>query len=392
METVNWFQAIPSKYRNTPFEISIHHEKTHGQEVKRGDTIAICESGNPSFNFVIKAQCNGYYCRTEEWKRHLKYDPKEHINFKDKCNSNKTSHEEFVRIWYGIGEICETLKEYSYKEYVFSYEVGVDTITNLRFIHMDWYCIAQNRHSSLKYLVSGHICDIRLQLKDDMPCLSFVTPTSFNLRKGDVVYFCDSNSSYLKLNVTTVPYSRNGNAVVDFKLTISDINSLYKNELVKIVIVHKNNERRHTIDNHWGGSAPGPSWSRVGLEPSQTTFKRYITSYKWALQKAGFIFEKEAQNIDVADVKFEPCFVYLMYDSTNGYHKIGISKTPEYRERTLQSEKPTIELVCAKEYPSRKIAEAIESALHKVYERERIRGEWFNLSKTDVMMIQKTLQ
>ena len=80
-----------------------------------------------------------------------------------------------------------------------------------------------------------------------------------------------------------------------------------------------------------------------------------------------------------------------MCDSKNGYHKIGISKTPEYRERTLQSEKPTIEMVCAKEYPSRKIAEAIESALHKVYERQRIRGEWFNLSKADVMMIQKTL-
>ena len=393
MRTINWFSDIPSKYRNTPFEISIHHEKTHGQEVKSGDTIAICESESPKFNFIIKAKYDGYYYRTEDWKRHLKYDPEEHIDLKEEFNGEGTSYDEFVSIWYGIGGICESLKEWCDKEYVFSYEVGVDNITNLRFIHMDRYCIAQSRHSSLKYLASGHICDIRLQIKDDMPSLSLVVPTSFKIKKGDVLYFCDSNSSYLGLNVANVQFSSNGNAVVDFKLTASDISLLYDNEFVKIVIVHKNNEQRHTIENIWGGNHPGTSWSRVGLEPSQTTFKRYITAYKRALQEAGFTFEKkETQNVDDADVKLDPCFVYLMCDSKNGYHKIGISKTPEYRERTLQSEKPTIELVCAKEYPSRKIAEAIESALHKVYERERIRGEWFNLSKTDVMMIQKTLE
>lgn len=95
---------------------------------------------------------------------------------------------------------------------------------------------------------------------------------------------------------------------------------------------------------------------------------------------------------------FEPspyageCYVYLMHDTTNGYHKIGISKNPEYRERTLQSEKPTIELLCAKQFPSRTIAEAIESALHKAFEVKRIRGEWFVLSSTDVDQIRLTLQ
>ena len=81
-----------------------------------------------------------------------------------------------------------------------------------------------------------------------------------------------------------------------------------------------------------------------------------------------------------------------MHDSKNGYHKIGISKTPQYREKTLQSEKPSIDLVCSKEYPSRKIAEAMEAALHKVYEENRIRGEWFDLSDFDVMMLNETLK
>lgn len=31
----------------------------------------------------------------------------------------------------------------------------------------------------------------------------------------------------------------------------------------------------------------------------------------------------------------EYCYVYLMNDTTNNYYKIGISKNPTYREKTL---------------------------------------------------------
>jgi hypothetical protein len=87
----------------------------------------------------------------------------------------------------------------------------------------------------------------------------------------------------------------------------------------------------------------------------------------------------------------ETCFVYLMVDTSNGYFKIGTSNDPEYREHTLQSEKPTIEKLCAKEYPNRTIASAIESALHKAYESKRLRGEWFVLDADDVNAIIATL-
>ena len=86
------------------------------------------------------------------------------------------------------------------------------------------------------------------------------------------------------------------------------------------------------------------------------------------------------------------CYVYLMHDLSNGYYKIGISNKPDYRERTLQSEKPTIEMVCAKEFPNRSIAHALESALHKVYKDKRIRGEWFVLDQSDVIDLLKTLK
>ena len=53
-----------------------------------------------------------------------------------------------------------------------------------------------------------------------------------------------------------------------------------------------------------------------------------------------------------------------MIDHNTGYHKIGISNNPSYREQTLQSEKPTIDMLCCKSFPNRKIAQSIESALH----------------------------
>lgn len=99
------------------------------------------------------------------------------------------------------------------------------------------------------------------------------------------------------------------------------------------------------------------------------------------------------KNIDDRDKNDkETCSVYLMIDTTNNFHKIGMSNNPRYREHTLQSDKPTIELICAKEYPSRTIAEAIESALHNAYANKRIRGEWFNLDDVEVDEIKRTLK
>jgi hypothetical protein len=80
-----------------------------------------------------------------------------------------------------------------------------------------------------------------------------------------------------------------------------------------------------------------------------------------------------------------------MIDTTNNAYKIGISNKPKYREKTLQSEKPTIELICHKDFPVRKIAEGIEKGLHKAYADKKIRGEWFRLSEEDVKHIIQTL-
>lgn len=89
---------------------------------------------------------------------------------------------------------------------------------------------------------------------------------------------------------------------------------------------------------------------------------------------------------------FDYCYVYLMNDEANGYYKIGMSNDPTYREGTLQSEKPTIKLVASHKYPTRKIASAIEAALHNVYKDNHVRGEWYRLDTNDVLAIKETLE
>lgn len=66
---------------------------------------------------------------------------------------------------------------------------------------------------------------------------------------------------------------------------------------------------------------------------------------------------------------------YLMKDKSTGCTKIGKSFEPRMRERTLQSEKPSIELLAV-------CNENIEKKLHKEFADFRVRGEWFRLEES----------
>jgi len=76
--------------------------------------------------------------------------------------------------------------------------------------------------------------------------------------------------------------------------------------------------------------------------------------------------------------------VYVMIDKNTGYYKIGRSIRPLYREKTLQSEKPTIEMLY--NYDAR-IKD--ERKLHNIFKDKNVRGEWFNLNGTDLQKIKE---
>lgn len=80
-------------------------------------------------------------------------------------------------------------------------------------------------------------------------------------------------------------------------------------------------------------------------------------------------------------------FIYLMVDNRNGYIKIGYSKNPKKREKTLQSEVPDITMIFAKNNCS--IMD--ERKLHDLFKDFRIRGEWFKLNKNDINKIKAYL-
>ena len=55
------------------------------------------------------------------------------------------------------------------------------------------------------------------------------------------------------------------------------------------------------------------------------------------------------KNLKSFEFKGKTSKVYVMIDKNTGYYKIGKSTNPNLRERTLQSEKPTIEMIFNKE-------------------------------------------
>jgi hypothetical protein len=83
---------------------------------------------------------------------------------------------------------------------------------------------------------------------------------------------------------------------------------------------------------------------------------------------------------DVVDEFKEDRKTYLMKDKSTNLYKIGFSKNPLKREKTLQSQKPCIEIV--------KIwNKNIEKELHNTYHKNRVRGEWFDLTNIQVKYI-----
>jgi hypothetical protein len=73
--------------------------------------------------------------------------------------------------------------------------------------------------------------------------------------------------------------------------------------------------------------------------------------------------------------------IYLCRSAHHHFTKIGFSKQPTVREQTLQAEDPQLEIFFCSEYGW---SLDYERSLHARFETHRHRGEWFNLSATDI--------
>lgn len=81
----------------------------------------------------------------------------------------------------------------------------------------------------------------------------------------------------------------------------------------------------------------------------------------------------------VPESKLRRTFIYLMLNKRNRFVKVGVSNNPTFREQTLQSEEPEIELIFKQETRA-----YVERFLHHVLKEKRVRGEWFELDQKDI--------
>ena len=257
------------------------------------------------------------------------------------------------------------------------------------FSFMDGFPGFEMKADADKYII------VSLELQKNTPYIVFsVNSKKIRLTNGDYIDMqfkgINGDKTFLSFPITSKGVEKEVGSLFDIsfycELSQSDIDCMMYNDCVSWRIRFNKQPYMSIIGRNESTWCPE--------EYARDVFKAYAKQFMEIvkdLQDEYPIVFASLKNNKASVTADESCYVYLMYDSTNSYYKIGISNNPEYRERTLQSEKPTIERICAKEFPNRAIASAIESALHKTFESKRLRGEWFALDDNDVNAIIATL-
>jgi len=223
----------------------------------------------------------------------------------------------------------------------------------------------------------------------DFICFKF-DYRNLNLKADDKISFLLSEKKVIEF---TLPdnqeiITRKKHKVSSVILSREEMQLLSQYELIAVRVYQKSINYKYDIkiDDYID------TWT-LNKENKQSIIKDLFKSHSMTVQKVVENYQPFENISDSEPYENEEdyCHVYLMIDTTNNFHKIGISGNPKYREKTLQSEKPTIELICSKEFPSRTIAENLEKTLHNSFGAKRIRGEWFELTNNDVEQIKQTL-
>ena len=331
-------------YESHPDCLVYHSDllKTEGSHVNKGDTILYLSCYPLKDLFPVNSPSEGY----------IHYD----IHGIDKVLSEG-----------GKAKICElydSFIELADAVYSCSYAFSIDEFTGKEVFN--WKRVAGKETDSFKF---NKLYGISFDIIDNTPYLRFT-----DVEPGNLILLFDNKE---KIELGLADYAKQMKLYTYVPLYRKEIELLSSSPLDKFRIYHNDGYSDVTFER----------WI------DKILFHLFVKTFVAILDKKGIdwksLYEPEKQRSDENEAE---CYVYLMHDTTNGFYKIGISNKPEYRERTLQSEKPTIELIQAKQYPSRDIAEAIEASLHKVFSLKRIRGEWFSLDEKDVDKILKTLQ
>lgn len=120
--------------------------------------------------------------------------------------------------------------------------------------------------------------------------------------------------------------------------------------------------------------------------------KELYLKYKKSIEQHEQEMKKEAdRELDIATYnlmnkkkKSRATNLYVMIDHHTGHYKIGRSDSPTKREATLLSQKSSIELLFF--FPG---TTNQEKMLHEIFKDKWVRGEWFDLTNNDLMLLKK---
>ena len=176
------------------------------------------------------------------------------------------------------------------------------------------------------------------------------------------------------------------------------------NKALRIIGIEGGHERKYTPEKLIENLET--VWKRLGFPPtrrkinkygekiSEAPYRKIWGSLKSACEQLALFHQGEItkEQLLLKSNTTNGCYVYLMKNTKNDCYKIGISNSPEFREKTLQSEEPSIQTIARKKMINRKIARDYETSLHENFSHKRKRGEWFQLDPKEVNEIKIKLK
>jgi len=402
---LNWFKKkktldilfsiseIPKKYRKNKIWIK-SWEKFDGEYIKKGEKLCELEIENVYWLEPIDVNAN-----KDGILEIFKQSPTE-------SNENLIVDKEKL---FAIHNSVDNKKAQELKNKKFENipKIEIDEFSGTK--QLKWESIS-GRKKNYSYDTDLYDCIITESFDDNFDKLMFALnnidgkdyiifkyPTkNYKLKIRDSISFLFENGQIIQYEIENLPYKSfddtSWGIIYETKvqMTFSEINIFKNQNFSKWQIEFASTGKKIT-----GGRGIA---NYINLPDLQFAIKKLANDYLKIVQKEisnyiplndrnEILTEQQNQN----DIE-STCYIYLMVDLSNNYYKIGISNKPAYRERTLQSEKPTVEMLCYKEFPNRKIANNIEQALHKTYSKKRIRGEWFDLTEKEVTEIKKMLK
>jgi hypothetical protein len=264
--------------------------------------------------------------------------------------------------------------------------------TNIKWGEIGGITLYQSNLNKFSAIISqtefNEVVNFTFEYQNEKDFIVFNFPNNgYNLKTNDRIMFLFENDIIVSIPVvenSSITKMNFDNYELQLPITFGEL-EIFANQNLKrwrICFESKNKTIDCLIENNYYSNSLFQYILRDLVSKYIHTVSTEINNYKPLLNRKQYAESPTDEN----------CYVYLMRDLTNNYYKIGISNSPKYREKTLQAEKPSIELVIAKKYPNRKIAESFEKALHQTYSEKRIRGEWFELDEKEIENIITTLK